>query len=282
MLIQKGAKGKHVTKIQEALDKAGFWTYGKFTDTYGPVTEDAVEKFQEAKGLTIDGEVGPKTLKALGITIDESADLPSTSGDSDAKYKDVTIQGSHFPDKPIKSNLNINLSKEMKDEYLPALNKVMGDQPLGFRLLCTIMAHKEGVFKGSRSYRTNNPGNIGNTDSGANKKNLSLEDGILLQKDYILKIAEGKSSTYPMGKKKTIKPYYSPEIAKHAKSYGMSPYVPGYEFIFTGQLDQFVKIYSTGARGGNGYLSMIVSYFKNNGIDITSESKIQDVIKINK
>lgn len=282
MLIQKGAKGKHVTKIQKALDKAGFWTYGKFTEYFGNVTEDAVEKFQEAKSLTVDGEVGPQTLKALGITISESVDLPSPSDEFDTKYKDVTIQGSHFPDKPIKSGLNIRLSKEIKEEYLPTLENVMGDQPLGFKLLCTIMAHKEGFFKKSRSYRTNNPGNIGNTDSGANKKNLSLEDGILLQKDYILKIAEGNSRTYPMNKKKVIKPYYSKEIAKHAKSYGMSPYVPGYEFVFTGQLDQFVKIYSTGARGGNGYLSMIVSYFKNNGIDITSESKIQDIIKINK
>lgn len=280
MLIQKGAKGPHVTKIQKALDAAGFWTYGKFTDTYGPVTEDAVEKFQAAKHLTIDGEVGPKTLAALGITIDEAKDLPAASVDEEKKYDGVTFQGSVFPDKPIKTNLNIVLSSEMKNEYLPVLDMVMGDQPKGFRLLNTIMAHKEGFKKGSRSYRTNNPGNIGNTDSGANKKNLTLADGILLQKDYILDIAEGRSKAYPMGKKKVIKPYYSPEIAKHAKSYGMSPYVPGYEFVFTGQLDQFVKIYSTGARGGNGYLSMIISYFNQNGITIGPDSKIQDIIKM--
>ena len=60
----------------------------------------------------------------------------------------------------------------------------------------------------------------------------------------------------------------------------MSPYLPGYEFTFTGQLDQFVKIYSTGARGGNSYLSMIISYFNQNGLSIKPESKIQDVIKL--
>jgi hypothetical protein len=281
MLIQKGAKGPHVTKIQKALDAAGFWTYGKFTEIYGPVTEEAVEKFQEAKGLTIDGEVGAKTLAALGITINESVDLPDADTSEETKYKNVTIKGSNFPDKPIKENLKVNLSKEMLNEYLPALEKAMGNEPKGFKLLVTIMAHKEGFFNGSRSYRTNNPGNIGNTDSGANKKNTTLIDGILLQKNYISKIAEGKNSSYPLGKKKIIKPYYSPEIAKNAKSYGMSPYVPGYEFVFTGQLDQFVKIYSTGARSGNGYLSMIISYFNQNGIKISAESKIQDIIKIN-
>lgn len=280
MLIQKGAKGPHVTKIQKALDAAGFWTYGKFTENFGNVTEDAVEKFQSAKGLTIDGEVGSKTLKALGITIDENIDLPAPDVDEETKYKGVTIQGSHFPDKPIKSNLSVKLTKEMANEYLPALEKAMKDESRGFKLLCTIMAQKEGFYKGTRSYKTHNPGNIGNTDSGANKKNHTLIDGILLQKKYILEIVNGTHKAYPMGKKKVIKPYYSPEIAKHAKSYGMSPYVPGYEFTFTGQLDQFVKIYSTGARAGNSYLSMIVSYFKMNGIDITSESKIQDIIKM--
>lgn len=279
MLIQKGAKGPHVLKIQDALERAGFWTYHKKTDYFGDITEDAVEAFQSAKGLTIDGEVGSKTLEALGIEITE-ADLPKPSNDFDAKWKDVTIEGSVFPDKPIKSHLQIKLSKEMEKEYLPALEKAMGDQPLGFKLLCTIMAHKEGFYAGSRSYKTNNPGNIGNTDSGRNKSNSTLENGILLQKDYILSIVNGKHSAYPMNKVRVIKPYYSKEIAKHAKSYGMSPYVPGYKFIFTGQLDQFVKIYSTGARGGNGYLSMIISYFASKGIIITAQSKIQDIIKI--
>ena len=78
---------------------------------------------------------------------------------------------------------------------------------------------------------------------------------ILLQKNYILDIVGGKHRAYPMNKSKVIKPYYSPEIAKHAKSYGMSPYVPGYEFTFTGQLDQFVKIYST--KYSSGSLSFI-------------------------
>lgn len=268
MTVKKGSTGPNVKLVQEFLNLTA-------DGDFGPGTEAAVKKWQTDNGLTADGVVGSNTFAKMGIT-----PVAETSSEFDAKWKDVTIQGSHFPDKQIKDSLNIKLSKEMESEYLPALEKVMGSQPKGFKLLCTIMAHKEGFFKGSRSYRTNNPGNIGNTDSGANKKNLSLSDGILLQRDYILKIAEGKSTTYPMDKKKVLKPYYSPEIAKNAKSYGMSPYVPGYEFTFTGQLDQFVKIYSTGARGGNSYLSMIVSYFKANGLNITAESKIQDVIKM--
>ncbi len=198
----------------------------------------------------------------------------------DKKYKDLTIKGSHFPDKPILDNVKISFSKEMMDEYIPLIANVMQDDPRGFRLLLIIMANKEGFYRGTRSYKTHNPGNIGNTDSGSNRALTCLKDGILLQRSYALRIAEGLSKTYPMGKKRVIAPFYSEEIAKNSKMYGMSPWLPGYEFVFTGQLDQFVKIYSTGARAGNSYLSQIISFFKNHGIEISAQSKIQDIIKI--
>lgn len=264
MVLKKGSKGENVKTLQKFLK---IYDDGDF----GPATQRSVMAWQRRNGLLDDGIVGDNTIKKMGLTLAEE--------EFDTRYKDKTFQGSVFPDKPIEDNLRIRLSKEIKDEYLPAMEEAMEGQPEGFKLLCTIMAHKEGFKKGTRSYKTNNPGNIGNTDSGRNKSNSTLADGILLQKDYILKIANGMHGAYPMGRQKTIKPYYSPEIAKHSKLYGMSPYVPGYRFAFIGQLDQFVKIYSTGARGGNGYLSMIISYFKKNGININAQSKIQDIIK---
>lgn len=196
------------------------------------------------------------------------------------KYKGVVFKGSRFPDAPYNDDVKISFTKEMLTDYIPTISKCMADQPVGFRMLLIIMAAKEGFYKGSRSYRHNNPGNIGNTDSGANQSFNTLTDGILAQKEYIDRIVAGKSKTYPMGREVKIKPFYSKEIAKNVKTYGLRPWLPGYEFTFTGQIDQFVKIYSTGARAGNSYLNMIVSYFKNCGHKITPESKIQDVIKI--
>ena len=195
------------------------------------------------------------------------------------KYKDTTITGSTFPDAPIRTTQKVNLNSTLKKEYLPAINKIMANELLGFRYLLIAMTHKEGFRAGTRSFKNNNPGNIGNTDSGANKKFDSLEDGILAQKHYMLNIVNGKSSAFPMGKLKVIKPYYSPEIARNPQ-YGLPPYLPGYSFTFNGQLDQFVKIYSTGARAGNSYLSTIISYFHQNGLEITAESKLQDVIRM--
>lgn len=277
IIIKRGDRGPHVILIQKGLKEVGLWpSYVPYSENFGPTTDKIVRKFQKINGLTIDGKVGKTTLGRLGVHIE----LPTSQFDE--KYKGVVIEGSVFPDKPISWNARVRLNKEMVEEYLPAMERVMAGEPEGFKLLITIMAYKEGFRKGTRSYRHNNPGNIGNTDSGANKTLSSLEDGIRLQKEYVESIVAGEHRAYPMGRQKFIRPYFSKEIAKHTKLYGMSPYVPGYKFTFTGQLDQFVKIYSTGARAGNGYVNMIISYFNKNGMYITPQSRIQDIIKMKK
>ena len=57
-----------VKRIQAALSAAGF-DPGKADGLFGSHTEAAVIAFQNADGLTPDGEVGPKTAAALGISL---------------------------------------------------------------------------------------------------------------------------------------------------------------------------------------------------------------------
>jgi len=52
--------------IQKALNSAGFDTNG-VDNVFGLNTLKAVEAFQEANGLVVDGEVGRKTATALGL-----------------------------------------------------------------------------------------------------------------------------------------------------------------------------------------------------------------------
>jgi len=193
------------------------------------------------------------------------------------RYKDKVFEGSTFPDAEYKSNVNVVPNKWIVNEYLPIIKKMVLSR--GMETLCTIMAIHEGFYPKTRSYVNKNPGNIGNTDSGKNKKLPTLADGIKLQVNYINGIIAGTNKSYPMGKPVFIKPFYSKEIANNPQ-YGLPAYLPGYKFTFTGQLDQFVKIYSTGARAGNSYINIIVSYFKKNGMDIKPDSKIQDIVKL--
>lgn len=191
--------------------------------------------------------------------------------------KERIIEGYSFPDAPIRTNLKVSFSKEMREKYIPEINKLKANK--GVKLLATIMANKEGFKAGTRSFRTNNPGNIGNTDSGANVSYETLKAGIEAQIRYIETIANGTNKAHKFGIR-TIKPFYSQEIARNQKTYGIDPNLPGYRFDYKGQLGGFVKIYSTGARGGNGYLSQIISYFKENGIIITEHSTISEIVSI--
>ncbi len=194
------------------------------------------------------------------------------------KYKDVIFEGATFPDAPIKK-VKISFTQEMITQYIPTINKIEGLSK-GTKLLCIIMASHEGFSKGNRSHRYNNPGNIGNTDSGANKGFKDLESGIRAQAVYILNVANGCHKRYPLNKKVFLKPYYSQEIADNPKVYKTEPYVPGYRFTYDGSLEQFVKIYSTGARSGNGYLSMIISFFANHGIIINEKTTLKQIISL--
>jgi len=272
MILRKGDKGQNIIELQKALDRAGFWPKDvKYSVNFGSTTDQAVRDYQKANGLIVDGKVGEKTLEELSVYIEKK------SSGFDEKYKNVTIQGSIFPDAPIKKYV-IRLNPEMVNEYVPIV-KTLG-LTKGFEFLITAMAYKEGYRKGTRSYKHRNPGNIGNTDNGSNQTSSTLKDGIKKQVNYINSIVNGKHKSFPMNKEVNIKPAFSAEIAKNSKVYGMSPWLPGYHFVFTGQLDQFAKIYATGARAGNTYISTIISYFKQQGIIITAQSKIQDIIKM--
>ena len=70
-ILNRGSIGDDVKQMQKVLKQLGYdlGTFGDNADgidgRFGKVTQAAVRAFQEANGLTIDGIVGPNTLKAL-------------------------------------------------------------------------------------------------------------------------------------------------------------------------------------------------------------------------
>jgi peptidoglycan hydrolase-like protein with peptidoglycan-binding domain len=71
ILLLEGSEGRQVKLLQKALGDV------KVDGVFGPETEAAVEKFQEAGGLTVDGVVGPLTSAALRTQTTASATLAS-------------------------------------------------------------------------------------------------------------------------------------------------------------------------------------------------------------
>lgn len=58
-------QGDDVQQVQAALNKAGFNLIAD--GSFGPESEQAVRQFQQQQQLTVDGEVGAATRKALGL-----------------------------------------------------------------------------------------------------------------------------------------------------------------------------------------------------------------------
>jgi len=66
--IKLGDKGSAVTELQLALKKLGYLT-DKADGVFGPDTQAAVESFQTANGLPVDGVVGAKTAAKINAAL---------------------------------------------------------------------------------------------------------------------------------------------------------------------------------------------------------------------
>ncbi len=64
MTLSIGSSGSSVRNLQQKLQSAGFSPGGVDGD-FGSRTDGAVRAFQQAKGIEVDGKVGPQTLRAL-------------------------------------------------------------------------------------------------------------------------------------------------------------------------------------------------------------------------
>ncbi|MBD2530001.1 peptidoglycan-binding protein [Nostoc flagelliforme FACHB-838] len=74
--LAKGDEGEEVRALQERLRVAGFY-YGNATGIFGPITEEAVKRFQDSYKLSVDGVVGPATLSKLpGVGIGDGEEAP--------------------------------------------------------------------------------------------------------------------------------------------------------------------------------------------------------------
>ncbi|MBM7582270.1 N-acetylmuramoyl-L-alanine amidase [Caldicoprobacter guelmensis] len=64
-VLSVGSRGEAVVRLQQELKRQGYYTYWQVTGYYGPITRDAVMRFQKANGLVVDGVAGPATQSVL-------------------------------------------------------------------------------------------------------------------------------------------------------------------------------------------------------------------------
>ena len=83
-------KGEDARKLQESLKEQGFYE-GKIDGIIGPITEEALTKFQESKGFAATGKLDAQTASALGI---EESDVQPVSGKETPEATPMTNSGS--------------------------------------------------------------------------------------------------------------------------------------------------------------------------------------------
>ena len=146
-VLKRGSSGPEVLTLQSTLKQLGFDPNG-VDGTFGPGTEAAVKAFQQSKGLTPDGMVGPNTMAALqsgasvaGVNVAAAAAAASASTAATATGSDGTCNptcaqvSKMFPGVPI-ANIETNLPFVMD-----ALNAAgLGDKNMVLMALATIRA----------------------------------------------------------------------------------------------------------------------------------------------
>jgi peptidoglycan hydrolase-like protein with peptidoglycan-binding domain len=80
LALQKvGSRGTEVTFIQQCLKNLGYFN-GPVTGRFANLTQGAVTRFQQARGLAVDGIVGNNTRQALQQSCQSGTPSPNTNG----------------------------------------------------------------------------------------------------------------------------------------------------------------------------------------------------------
>lgn len=184
---------------------------------------------------------------------------------------------------PPKISKTVKINQYVKRDILSVLESPAYKKAYtkGHRMVALTYAIKEGYKPGSASYTTKNPGNIGNTDSGARKTFNTIKEGIDYLLSYYKQRADGTAKGWEFGKKE-IPPYFSKEINNNPKNYQRpNGQLPGYRGEYNGEIGYFVKRYATFARVNNNGISGLATIFKINGYpsDVNGNTKLSDLLK---
>ncbi|MFZ9736824.1 MAG: peptidoglycan-binding domain-containing protein [Prochlorotrichaceae cyanobacterium] len=82
--------GSEVTRLQDRLADLGYFEASS-TGFFGPITQEAVTRFQQDYGLQVDGVAGPQTLAALFETTPAAPSAPVASAPSPAPSPSSSI-----------------------------------------------------------------------------------------------------------------------------------------------------------------------------------------------
>lgn len=113
--LTQGSTGEQVKQAQTILKKLGFYQ-GKVDSDFGPMTVDAVKRYQRARNLLVDGWIGPVTWKKLTSETTENTTINDIKDINSHKfYKETILEAAKVYKTHIKNNKNYPNYLTMKD-----------------------------------------------------------------------------------------------------------------------------------------------------------------------
>jgi len=104
-MLRSGSSGDAVLALQRKLWALGF-DPGPTDGIFGPKTDDAVKRYQEDKGLQVDGIAGPETFTSLEMMEGEKAEATEVAESADAPGHDR-----HRADSPVEKKAEVEPRK---------------------------------------------------------------------------------------------------------------------------------------------------------------------------
>jgi hypothetical protein len=186
---------------------------------------------------------------------------------------------------PVRAYKSLHANKYVKDDIIKRLESspYKTKYTKGVRMLALAKSIEEGYKPGSASYRTKNPGNIGNTDDGRTVSSTTLDAGIIRLINYFINRSTGNYKGFKFGNI-TIPQYYSIDIQKNPRNYQRPDgCLPGYTGNFQGQIGFFFKKYATFSRVNNNSINNIATIFALNGYPrkVDGNTLLKDLVSFN-
>lgn len=128
-VLRQGDRGSDVKELQQLLNNFGF-NPGPIDGIFGPLTFDAVQKFQRSTNLTVDGIVGPKTKEALKSYKPEEQELieQGSPTDEEEERADSITQDNRRILRFIRPMMKGNDVKEVQRKINTIVDGIFGPQ----------------------------------------------------------------------------------------------------------------------------------------------------------
>ncbi|MEA5002178.1 MAG: peptidoglycan-binding protein [Christensenella sp.] len=171
--LNPGDKGSDISKLQQRLKDLEYYDYSSITGYYGPVTTEAVKKFQRTNGLEANGAM---TADSLTLLYSEGTKFytmyPQDSGDDIKSMQDRLSQLGYFEGSSTGyfGSITTNAVKRFQDANGLSVDGVVGKNTRGLLYSDSAKSAPGGSSSESSnnsSGSSNGSSNSGSSDSGS-------------------------------------------------------------------------------------------------------------------